>query len=88
LLEVGFVLIREWRSCYWHEKLRLHLVVYVDDFKMAGPKENMTEGWRLIQKGVNMGKVESVGLYLGCNHKPYSASCVAVHTQTRSGHGI
>jgi len=74
LLEVvGFVPIREWRSCYWHEKLRLYLVVYVDDLKMAGPKENLAEGWRLIQKGVNMGKVESVGLYLGCNHKTYSA---------------
>ena len=29
----------EWPACYVHDKLRLMLVVYVDDFKLAGPKE-------------------------------------------------
>ena len=37
-----------WKSVYWHEKLKLLLVVYVDDFKMAGPKENLKQGWKTI----------------------------------------
>ena len=31
----------EWPSVYIHEKLQLVLVVYVDDFKMAGPCPRM-----------------------------------------------
>ena len=31
----------EWRSCYYHVSLRVILVAYVDDFKMAGPKEHI-----------------------------------------------
>ena len=27
-----------------HEKLQLVLVVYVDDFKMAGPQKNLAQG--------------------------------------------
>jgi hypothetical protein len=30
----------EWRSVFWHDRLKLMLVIYVDDFKMAGPKAN------------------------------------------------
>ena len=29
----------EWPSCYFHPKLRLFLVIYVDDFKLTGPTE-------------------------------------------------
>ena len=50
---VGFKPISQeksvWPSCYYHEKLRLMLVVYVDDFKLAGPKENMAQGWALLR---------------------------------------
>ena len=42
----------EWPSCYFHHKLRLFLVIYVDEFKMAGPKDNLSSGWSLLQKGL------------------------------------
>ncbi len=33
LLARGFVALSdEWRSCFWHPRLSLYLVVYVDDF--------------------------------------------------------
>ena len=38
----GFKEIAAWLSCYMHEKLMLFLVVYVDDFKLAGP--TLTKG--------------------------------------------
>ena len=65
--------MKEWRSCYWHPELKLFLVVYVDDFRLAGPKDNLKAGWDLIEKGVTLGGVEEVGLYLGCKHKIYNA---------------
>eukprot|EP00972_Heterocapsa_arctica_P073564 10864119-Heterocapsa_arctica.AAC.1 len=40
----------EWPSCYYHEKLKLHLVIYVDDFKLAGPTCNLKKGWSLLQE--------------------------------------
>eukprot|EP00972_Heterocapsa_arctica_P079901 11773394-Heterocapsa_arctica.AAC.1 len=39
---VGFLHIsEEWPSCYFHAKLKLYLVIYVDDFKLAGPTCNL-----------------------------------------------
>ena len=34
-----------WPSMFWHSELRLLLAVYVDDFKMAGPTDNIDKGW-------------------------------------------
>ena len=57
-------------SCYYHPSLELFLVVYVDDFKMAGPQKNMKEGWKLIRKGIQLEdpkKMDDQGLhFLGC----------------------
>ena len=33
-----------WPSVYFHKKLHLLLVIYVDDLKMAGPTQNLKEG--------------------------------------------
>ena len=44
LCECGFKPIPNWRSCYFHPELKLFLIVYVYDFKMAGPATNMKKG--------------------------------------------
>ena len=45
---VGFELVSEiWPSCYMHKEHGLFLVVYVDDFKLAGPKDKIALGWSL-----------------------------------------
>ena len=41
------------------------LSVYVDDFKMAGPKENLAEGWALLRKHIDMEDPAAATLYLG-----------------------
>ena len=41
---VGFTEIDPWRSCFWHDVLKLYLVVYVDDFKLAGPTPAIKKG--------------------------------------------
>ena len=44
-------------------------MIYVDDFKLVGPKENLPKGWELITDAVDMGRQEALGLFLGCNHE-------------------
>ena len=52
LESVGFtaVLPDIWHSVFYHAELDLLLVVYVDDFKMAGPQDKINKGWELIAK--------------------------------------
>ena len=47
-------------------QLRLQLSIYVDDFKMAGPKENMANGWALLREEIDMEDPATPTLYLGC----------------------
>ena len=45
--QCGFSLIgncAEWRSCYWHPD-GTFLLIYVDDFKMAGPSSKLHQHW-------------------------------------------
>ena len=66
----GFVpMAEEWPSCYWHPKLRLFLVVYVDDFKLSGPTVNMDRGWELIRGGIDVEDPHPLDVYLGCAHR-------------------
>ncbi len=68
VLLCGFVPIANWKSCFW-EEWRLLLTIYVDDFRVAGPREHVTSGWSALQQHLKLGEVEPVGLYLGCMHK-------------------
>ena len=73
--DVGFVAVHEtWKSVFWHPRLSLMLVVYVDDFKLSGPKKNLAEGWTLIGRGITMGSSGPVGRYLGCHHDEASST--------------
>ena len=52
LIAGGFTPVSDWNSIYWHSKLKMLLMVYVDDFKMSGPCENMNMGWKLIRTSI------------------------------------
>ena len=72
----GWNPIPGWRSCYWHEECQTYLIVYVDDFKMAGPAEHKARLWSEIigdpdhpdKGGIYMGKPEPQHRFLGCEH--------------------
>ena len=68
LRKAGFEALSPWRSTFWHPKLKLMLVVYVDDFKMAGPKGNLSMGWQLIRKHITTDEPKPAGKCLGCQH--------------------
>ncbi|MFM7985569.1 MAG: hypothetical protein ACKPKO_40275, partial [Candidatus Fonsibacter sp.] len=48
------------------------LSVYVDDFKMSGPKGNMIAGWQALRGGLHIELEQRIGdkgaVYLGCRH--------------------
>ena len=41
----------EWPSTYFHPELKLYLIVYVDDFKLCGPDENLAKGLGTAPQG-------------------------------------
>ena len=57
---------RKW-PVYIHEKLQLVLVVYVDDFKMAGPQKNLAQGWSMLRTRLKIEPETGLDMYLGCN---------------------
>ena len=44
-------------------------MVYVDDFNMAGPTDNIEMGWKLIRQGLDLDDPTPVGKCLGCSPK-------------------
>ena len=67
---VGFAPVgAEWPSVYFHHELKLLLIIYVDDFKMAGPESNLEAGWALLRTKLNIGPEGPLGMYLGCNQR-------------------
>ena len=41
-------------------------MIYVDDFKLAGPKSNLDKGWKLIGSKIKMEAAQPIGRFLGC----------------------
>ena len=70
LEKVGWtaVLPEIWQSIFYHAELDLLLVIYVDDFKMAGPSDHLAKGWEMISSVIDMDPAEVAGRYFGCNH--------------------
>ena len=72
-----FIPIPDWKSCFRHPRLDLMLIVYVDDFKLAGPKRNLKEGWTRIRKGIITGEPKPIGRYFRCEHRVLEALVTA-----------
>ena len=53
-----------------HNELDLFLVVYVDDFKMSGPAQNLAAGWALISKLIKKMEEPRLKRYLECDKEP------------------
>ncbi|CAE7775567.1 unnamed protein product [Symbiodinium sp. CCMP2592] len=73
LRSVGFEQCPDWKSVFRHPKLNLMLVVYVDDFKLSGPKANLAKGWELMASKIKLEPPSSIKRYLGCEHEPKKA---------------
>ena len=65
----GFVPIPDWPSCYYHPDLEVLMVIYVDDIKIAGPKEVLPEVWKRLRDGMKIGPEGPLSHFLGCTHE-------------------
>ena len=63
-----------WQSIFFNLELNCMLVVYVDDFKLAGPIENMDKAWASIKRAVNIGDPEPYDRYFGCQHVEFNGA--------------
>ena len=72
------ILLEMWQSIFRHDGLDLILVVYVDDFKMAGPKNNLAKGWAGIRSVVDLGEPEPYDRYFGRMHVEKNGICTRV----------
>ena len=80
-----------WPSCYIHQELDIFLVLYVDDFLMSGPEENMDIMWERISKVLKIDDPGAMGLYLGCIHEEGSIKTengTTVRTMTFNQEGL
>ena len=75
LFAIGFEAVPEWQSVYWHPTHKTLLVVYVDDFKIAGLEQQLLIVWDTIRRpsdkgtpGLTIDELARVDLYLGCKH--------------------
>lgn len=80
----------EWPSMYFHPELKLLLVIYVDDLKLAGPEKNLAKGWELLRGVLRIVPETDLGLYLGCvlskgESKLYDGTKVKILTYNMEG---
>ena len=67
--EFGFQPITEWPSCFFQPNTNMFLIVYVDDFELAGPTQHMESTWDLNGKGLAIDMPRAASLCLGCKHE-------------------
>ena len=66
--KLGWKLVKNQSSLFWHPTLKVLLMVYVDDFKMAGDSESLQEAWKGSMKHMSLkGKPKETTRCLGCN---------------------
>ena len=70
----------EWRSVYFHREYQALMIAHVDDFKLAGPPDDMKKAWEAIRtaqvferpgnwtEAIQLGPTEDVNSFLGCEH--------------------
>ncbi len=64
----------QWPSVYFHSCLSLLLIIYVDDFKLAGPSANLESGRALLRTKLPIGPEGPLSMHLDCNQTKNQAS--------------
>ena len=71
ILKCGFEAVTGWECLYKHNKEQLFLSVYVDDFKMAGNKKNLSNMWKRLGELLDIDTPTAFreNVYLGCGQQ-------------------
>ena len=62
-------------ECLYAPEIGCHVVVYVDDFKMAGPKENLSKAWDLVKTKIKRKRPRPLSVILVVNMCHLSIPC-------------
>ena len=54
--------------------MKLFLIVYVDDFKLAGPKTFLKHGWKYISGLIDIEPPAPTTTFLGCASRKYEST--------------
>ena len=60
LLKYGWEKVSNWECLFVNKEKGLFLSVYVDDFKLAGKKQNIDPMWKILNKEVHLGECAHV----------------------------
>ena len=63
-----------WDSLFWNKELRCLLMVYVDDFRLSGPKANLAKVWARLRSGTDaltLDDPKPPDRELGCYHRRF-----------------
>ena len=68
VISCGFEKIKGWESLYVHREKKLFLEIYVDDFHMAGRKDNLAPMWAKLGRIIDLDPPVPFNgnTYLGC----------------------
>ena len=71
LLKCGWEKVPNWDCLFVNREKGLFLSVNVDDFTLAGKKQNMSPTWKILTKDVGLGEPTSFldHVYLGCTQR-------------------
>ena len=71
IINEGFEKVPGWECLFMHKSQQLFLSVYVDDFKMAGKKENLAPMWTALRKRLELDPETPMNnsVYLGCGQR-------------------
>ena len=58
--EHGWEKVSIWECLFVHRQKGLFFLVYVDDIKLAGTKQNINPMWKLLNKEVDSGEPKSL----------------------------
>ncbi len=80
LRKIGFEPVRGWDSVYYGKTSpTLRLSVYVDGFKLAGPKDQLSACWARIRRVIDLEDPEPFGQFLGCQHQRFNTNASIAH---------
>ena len=85
ILKLGFEKVKGWECMYFHRKNQVFLSVYVDDFKLAGKRENLAPTWAALRKHIDFDDPVKMteNTYLGCSqHDVEPIPAFIEHNQT------
>ena len=60
ILKYDWEKVSIWECFFVHREKGLFLIVYVDDIKLAGKKQNLDPMWKLVNKEVDLGEPTSL----------------------------